>query len=179
MQSGNPDIREEVERSRGLLKKIQLHIPLFREYRKLEDIRAADELLRKQVSGILQQALNSLQEERAALVNDNNFDKLTLIGSQISKMQEFQGELLHAEQGSSGISQSIRIDQGTLNSLYDYDLKFLETSASIRDLCNISGTEDISVTLKKLSDAVSSAKAAWESRMQAVENILLSTGGGK
>ena len=177
MQSGNPDIREEVERSRGLLKKIQLHIPLFSGYRKLEDIRVADELLRKQVSGVLQQVMDSLQAEREDLVRREDFAKLTLIGSQLSKVQEFQGELLHAQQGSSGISPAVRIDGSTLNRLYDYDLKFLEISASILDLCKFSDSDDIAVPLQKISEAVSNAKEAWQSRMQAVENILLSQGG--
>lgn len=177
MQSGNPNIREEVNDSRGLLKKIQLHIPLFRGYRKLEDIRVADELLRKEVSNVLQQALDNLQNEKSTLTNQGRFDKLTLVASPMSRIQEFQGELLHAQQGSTGISPAIRLDQGKLNSLYEYDLKFLDISSKIRDMSNLSGSQDLDASLSSISEAVSNARRAWESRIQAVEDILLSTKG--
>lgn len=177
MQPGNPDIRDEVEANRGLLKKIQLIIPLFRGYRKLEDLRTADQLLRKQVSDILQQALGVLQNERTTLVNQGAFDKLTLIGSAMSKVQQFQGELLHSQQGYSGISPSIRMNDQKLNRLYEYDLKFLDVSANIRDLSNLSATGDIAGSLAKLEDAVRLAKIAWESRIQSVQDILLTPGG--
>lgn len=177
MQPGNPDIRGEVEDSRGLLKKIQLVLPFFRGYRKLEDIRAADQLLRKQISDILQQALNALQQKRTELVNQGQFNSLTLIGSGISSIQEFQGELLHAQQGYSGISPTIRLNAGKLNDLYEYDLKFLDVSANIRDLSTLSGSPDIPASLQKLSDAVNLARTTWQARLAAVEKILLTPGG--
>lgn len=179
MQPGNPDIRGEVESSRGLLKKIQLHLPLFRGYRKLEDLRAADELLRKQISDILQQALQALQNERVTLVDKGDFGKLTNIASGISGVQEFQGEILHAQQGYSGISPTIRMDQGKLNDLYEYDLKFLDASANVRDLSVFNASEDLSDSLQKLSNAVNLARTAWESRISAVQNILLTPGGNQ
>lgn len=179
MQSGNPDIRAEVDKSRGLLKKIQLHIPGYRGYRRLEDLRVADELLRKQTSDILQQALNSLQNERLRLVNSAEFDKLTIIGSAVSKVQEFQGELLHAQQGYSGISATIRVDETKLSDLYDYDLKFLDISANIRDLSDFTSSEDVAEKIEKLSEAVSGAKLVWDARISAIEKILLTPSGDK
>jgi len=48
-----PDIRDRVEQDRGLLKKIQLVIPGYAGYRRREDIRAADNLLRIQLANQL------------------------------------------------------------------------------------------------------------------------------
>lgn len=179
MHSGNPDIREEVDDSRGIIKDIQLIVPFFHGYRKLEDIRVADELLRKEVSKILQQAIDSLQNEKSRLVSQGSFENLTLIGSSMSRLQEFQGELLHAEQGSSGISPAIRLDKVKLDKLYEYDLKFLKISSSIRSLADLSGNENPTASLSKLSEEVDSARNAWESRIEAVEDILLSIRGNK
>lgn len=177
MQSGDPDIRQGVEDSRGLLKKIQLHIPIFKGYRKLEDIRVADELLRKQLGDILQRSLDSLQDLRSGLTDQGKFDKLTMVGGEMSRIQEFQGDLLHAEQGSTGISPAVRLDENKLNSLYKYDLKFLESSAEIRKLSNINENEDIAASMKNLANAVREARNAWNSRIEAVEKILLTPGG--
>ena len=49
MTPDSPDLRTEVDKSRGLLKRIQLLVPGYSGYRKLEDLRAADELLRGQI----------------------------------------------------------------------------------------------------------------------------------
>lgn len=179
MQPGNPDIREAVEKNRGLLKKIQLHIPIFSGYRKLEDIRVADELLRKQMSQILQQAIESIKAEREALVSENKFDKIVMFEDIISRLQEFQGELLHAQQGSTGISPSIRLDEGKLEQLYTYDLKFLDVSDKIKKMSSLGDSQNIDSSLQEIRSAVSDAKTSWEERIQAVENILLTAGGGK
>lgn len=179
METGNPDIRSAVDTSRGLLKKIQLMIPGYKGYRELEDLRAADELLRNQISVILQQALNSLQSERLKLVNQNEFEKLSSIGSGISRVQQFQGELLHSQQGYSGISPTIRVDETKLSELYDYDLKFLDISNQIKQLSDFSSSTNLSESLERLTEEINNAKSAWEARIAAVEKILLTPGGDK
>jgi hypothetical protein len=47
------DLRERVKEDRGLLKKLEMAIPGFRGYRKREDLRIADSLLRKQLANNL------------------------------------------------------------------------------------------------------------------------------
>ncbi len=175
MEPGKPDIRQEVERSRGLLKKIQLSVPLFRGYRELEDFRQADELLRKQLSDILQQTMESLQEKRVSLVNKGTFGQLTNIASVLSKAQELQGDVLHATQGYSGISPSIRVDGSTLNSLYESDLKFLEVCQNIKN-SSIGNSDNLGEELSKIENEIDLAKTAWSERLEKVENILLSGG---
>jgi hypothetical protein len=176
MEPENPDIRQEVDRSRGLLKKIQLLVPLFHGYRELEDFRQADELLRKQLSDILQQTMKNLQDQRVALVNKGAFGELTNIASVLSKTQELQGDILHATQGYSGISPSIRVDADTLNSLYESDLKFLEVCQNIKNSSsgNSANMED---ELSRINSEIDLAKTAWAERLEKVENILLKSGG--
>ncbi len=179
MQAGNPDIRSEVEKNRGLLKKIQVHLPLFKGYRQLEDLREADELLRKQVSDILVGSLKNLQEKRMSLVNEGKFDELTSIASEISGIEEFQGEVLHSQQGYSGISPTIRMDESKLNSLYDYDLKLLDSAQKLLEMSDLSKSPDLAGALSSLSEAGNAARDYWRNRMAAVKGVLLSPGGGK
>ena len=179
MGPGNPDIRQEVDRSRGLLKKIQLIIPLFKGYRQLEDLREADELLRKQLSDILQQTLKNLQDQRVNLVNSGVFDELTNIASVISKTQELQGDILHATQGYSGISPAIRVSDDTLNSLYESDLKFLEVCQNLKNSSLESETGQVKENLSRLNGEIDLARTAWLERLEKVQNILMQTGGDK
>lgn len=179
MQAGNPDIRSEVEKNRGLLKKIQVHLPLFKGYRQLEDLREADELLRKQISDILVSSLHNLQDKRMSLVNEGKFNDLTSIASEISRIQEFQEEVLHSQQGYSGISPAIRLDESRLNSLYEFDLKLLDSAQKILEMSNASKGPDLAGSLSSLSETVEAAKDYWGKRMATVKGILLSPGGGK
>lgn len=179
MQPGNPDIRSEVEKNSGLLKKIQVHLPFFKGYRQLEDLREADELLRKQISDVLVRSLQNLHDRRMSLVNDGKFDELTSIASEVSKIEEFQGEVLHSQQGYSGISPTIRMDEAKVGSLYDYDLKLLDSAQKLLDLSNIPSGTDLADALSSISKTVNSARDYWKNRMVTVKEILISPGGNK
>ena len=183
MGSSNPDIRNEVDESRGVLKKLQLLIPGFRGYRQLEDLRVADALLRKQVSSYLENSLSKLHDFRSALATSGNYQYLIQVSSEVSRLQQFQGELLHSEQGYSGISPAIRIDMQKLNALYEYDYTFLQGASDMLRLSDmssldLSSQQDVSKRLSDLDAAVKTMKTAWEQRLLKVQEIKLNPGGG-
>jgi len=91
-----PDIRKRVEEDRGLLKRIQLHIPGFAGYRRKEDLRASDNLLRVQLSKRLGEVRDGLEECRRVLVAEYDTDELEDIGGLINKLQTLEGKVRHA-----------------------------------------------------------------------------------
>ncbi|HJU13131.1 MAG TPA: hypothetical protein VJ792_01565 [Candidatus Nitrosotalea sp.] len=177
--SGSPDLRDKVAESRGFFKKLQLSIPGLSEYRKLEDIRAADQLLRKQVFDKLDGAKNKLEQLRKAISDKGDFSSLTQIGSLISQVQQISGEVFHSQQGSAGISPNIRIDDGTLNKLYEYDYKFVTSAEQIFSVADSSLNDYISGTLTsqaiagQVSKILEEFKQAWKIRLESVESILV------
>lgn len=178
-----PDIRNVVEQNRGLLKKIQLHIPGFREYRSGDDLRVADQLLRKQISMVLNNAIKNLQLQRTRLAQEGKFQILTSIGSALSALQQLDGEISHSSQGYSGISPSIRMDDRKLNSLYSYDLDFVQASEKISRMADPSSDDQISDAeyrnrMADLVAAINDTKRAWERRMETVQGIMVAAGGG-
>ena len=187
MQPGkpNPDIRNVVEDNRGIIKKIQLHIPGFKEYRIGDDLRVADALLRKQVSENLNNSITKLQSVRSDLASDGNFQNLTLIGSVLSKLQQLDGEILHSAQGYTGISPAVRIDESKLKSLYQYDLAFLDSASKIDEesgqLKNTDSKDSGAMKniTKMMEDLIFQVRTNWEKRLETVENILISGGGQK
>lgn len=178
--SGSPDIRDRVTESRGFFKKLQLAIPGLREYRKLEDIRAADQLLRKQVFDKLDNAKNKLEQVRKAMSDKGDFSSLTQIGTIISQVQQVSGEVSHSQQGAAGISPNIRIDENTLNMLYEYDYKFVASAEQVLAVANSSlsdynsGTTTSQAISVQVSKILEDFKQAWKVRMESVENILVS-----
>jgi hypothetical protein len=115
------DIREQVKEDRGLLKKIQNVIPGFRGYRKREDVRAADSILRLQMADGLVRVRDGLEEARRVMTEDYQTGSIDKVGSVINKSRTLEGKVRHAEQGYSGFSPAIRIEEDELNRLYEYD----------------------------------------------------------
>jgi hypothetical protein len=121
-----PDIRKRVEEDRGLLKRIQLHVPGFAGYRRKEDLRASDNLLRVQLAKRLGEVRDGLEECRRVLVAEYDTDELEDIGGLINKLQTLEGKVRHAEQGYTGISPAVRIEEATLEHLYEYDWAMID-----------------------------------------------------
>ncbi len=127
------DIREKIEEDRGVLKKIQLLIPGYEGYRRREDIRKADNLLRAQLSDKLKIARNDVEKLRRNLVYKYETKNLESVGNLLNYFQKIDAQIRHAEHGYSGISAAIRIEEDELNKLYEFDYsmaKIIEEIAS-------------------------------------------------
>ena len=178
MPENNPDLREKIVENRGTWKKLQLKIPGLREYRSLEDLRAADQLLRKQVSDNLNESKNKIEDLRKAATTKGDFNNLTLIGSTISHIQRISGVLQHSQQGSAGISPNIRIDDGVLNKLYEYDFNFVNTAEQVFSSCSSSTSEynsgkSLQEITTKINSMLDDLDHSWKQRLESVENILV------
>ena len=179
MPEENPDLRKQVVESRGFLKKLQLIVPVLKEYRKLEDVRAADQLLRKQVFGRLNDARSKLETIRKSMSDKGDFSNLSSIGNIISQLQQIAGQVNHAQQGSAGISPNIRIDENTLNKLYEYDYNFVNNAEQIYSTVSSSineynlGTSSAQAISTKISPMLEDFKHVWKQRLDSVENILV------
>jgi hypothetical protein len=121
-----PDIRKQVEADRGILKKIQLAIPGFAGYRRREDLRASDNILRIQLSKRLGEVRDGLEECRRILVKNYDTDDLEDIGGLVNKFKTLEGKVRHAEGGYTGISPATRIEEGVLEHLYEYDWAMID-----------------------------------------------------
>jgi hypothetical protein len=126
-----PDIRERVEEDQGILKKIQSFIPGFRGYRRTEDLRDADRMLRMQLADKLSKQRRGLEECRGMLVSSYGSKELDAIGGLINQFKKVEGVVTHAEMGYSGIAADIRIKENELNSVYEFDAAMIDHIAAI------------------------------------------------
>ena len=125
------DIRERIEEDRGLIKKIQTYVPGFRGYRRREDIRDADRMLRTQLAQKLAIQRRGLEECRGILAQGPVSKELEMIGGLISQFKKLEGQVAHAPVGYSGIAADIAIKEEALDRLYEYDAMMLDHMASI------------------------------------------------
>ena len=120
-----PDLRQKVEEDQGLIKKIQMVIPGYRGYRQREDIRAADDILRIQLSERLGRARTEVEKCRKSLVDAMLTDQLDRLGQLVNKFKSVEGQVRHAEGGYTGFSAQIRIEEQELDQLYEYDYNMI------------------------------------------------------
>jgi len=180
LSQDNPDIRTQVEESRGPQKKLELLIPGLRNYRKLEDIRVADNLLRNQVADKLDLVKSNLEGLRKQMVSAGDYTNLSNVGSLISQVQQLGGQVRHAEQGYSGFVATISMNQSRLDQLYDYDDAFVTSAFSLLSLTSPpemvydpASPASVVTYLGKVSAAIVDFRQKWSVRMEAVKGILV------
>lgn len=171
-----PDLRERVERERGLLKRIQLHVPGFAGYRRREDIRTADNMLRIQVANLIKDARRTVEQARRTMVDSYQMAELDVVGRLINSFQALEGKVRHAEGGYSGISPAIRIEEEELDRLYEYDLSLLEgavsmgqEAAALRDVAN-NGSQ-VPEKVDKLRTMLKEFEDAFKKRMNVIAGM--------
>jgi len=120
------DLRQSVEENRGLLKKIELSIPGFRGYRVREDIRTADNILRVYIADKMETEIKKPVEAiREKLTKSLELDAICDVGECINQIKGLEAQIRHAEQGYSGISPQVRIEEDELNKIYEFDVTLL------------------------------------------------------
>jgi len=175
------DLRENVDQSRGVLKRLQLLVPGYSGYRQATDIQAADSLLRLQVADKIRNARSTLENARTALTNASQFSVLTDIAPLLSDLQRLEGEIRHAEQGYTGISPAVRINPQQLDRLYEYDYGFAQagdqlsqTVAPLPSLTMSGNSSAVPALLSTARGQVSQLEQAFKARLQAIEGIRVS-----
>ena len=115
------DIRGRVEEDQGILKKIQMFVPGFRGYRRKEDLRDADKMLRMQLANKIALQRRSLEDCRSLITKTFNSKPLDVLGGLISQFKKVESQVNFAEMGYSGISADIAIKEDELNKIYEFD----------------------------------------------------------
>lgn len=120
------DLRKKVEDDRGLLKKIELFLPGFKGYRKREDLRAADSLLRQQLANRMGEINRKFDNCRDELTKALEVGYMSEIGD-ISKLsRQIENKIRHAEQGQSINSGDIKFEDEELNRMYEWDVSLIQ-----------------------------------------------------
>jgi len=180
MSQDNPDIRQQVDESRGFQKKLELLIPGLRGYRTQEDLRVSDDMLRNQVADKMDQVKANLETLRKQMVAAGDFTNITPVGSLIFQVQQVSGEVRHAQQGYSGFVANISINNDRLNKLYEYDYDFVSSAVQLLNATSPqnltydpAAASSVQTKVTAVSSALADFKQKWGVRMEAIENIMV------
>ncbi len=137
------DLRDKVQRERTFLKKIELAIPGFRGYRKREDLRIADSMLRDYIANIMKDVEKYVKEVRSYLQENMALDDMDTIGKIINRVATMEERIRHAEQGYMGLVGDYRVGEEQLNNLYEFDLKLIEESQNLLEFAKEMAHSDL------------------------------------
>ncbi|WP_292381304.1 hypothetical protein [Methanosarcina sp. UBA289] len=174
------DVREQIERERGLLKKIQLAIPFYRGYRLEEDARASDIELRKQLGKEIEtRVLARLGEAQADLIQEHGFLLAGDIKAAIDPVRRLQNAISKQQTGGwgYGVTQNFYMTYQRMFSLYDYDRRLIEIvenlaviAEKIQDSARIGDLSQMGTDLREIRKNVSSFEKALIERMDIILN---------
>src|SRR6058998_2696758 len=136
-----PDIRDRAEQDRGLLKKIQLVIPGYAGYRRREEIRAADNLLRIQLANQLKGVRGELEDIRDGLAINAT---IQIKETELDKLYEYDYAMLDSLDKAAAVVPMIR---------------------------DAADPKSFDASLKACREAIAGFEAAWKNRTMAVTGI--------
>ncbi len=174
------DIRKKVEEDRGLIKQIELLIPGFRGYRKREDLRIADSLLRSQLADRMRIVRRDMQKCRETLTKKMELDFLEDAGSLVNQVTMIEEKIRHAEQGYTGVSPDYRIEEDELNRLYEWDLSLighideLNTSATtLQQAVNSNDKQNMRQQMDYMNEKLQDFQAIFEKRREVIAGLVV------
>jgi hypothetical protein len=172
------DLRREVENDRGLIKQLEMAIPGFRGYRKREDLRIADRLLREQMAKRLKDAGSGLEAARRAMSRRQMLEVLEDVGRLMGITNSTEARVRHAEQGYTGVSPDYRIEESELNQMYEWDLSLLKWLDEMRmgserlvAAAESSDLREIGSQLRGFDAALNHFNMTWDKRREQVANL--------
>jgi hypothetical protein len=125
------DLVGKIQSGRGLLQRIGAKIPGFRGYLERETRRGADKLLRDSITGRFEQQLRRLPDVQIDLVNSGRLEFVDDVERATMKLQTFVDRVKTTPRGYSGFYDAIKVNEGELEQLYDFDSKLLDEADKI------------------------------------------------
>jgi hypothetical protein len=172
------DLRDRVKEDRGLLKKLELAIPGFRGYRKREDLRIADSLLRKQLANSLGDVKEKIELCRKDLAKKMEMDLLNDMASLMNNITSTEDRVRHAEQGYTGISADYNIREDELDNIYEWDLhliadidKLSETVTLLQSTISSGDTKAINSRMNEVEEDIREFNSLFDKRIQTIANL--------
>jgi len=168
----------KVEEEKRLLERIETFVPGFRGYKQKEVRREADKLVRNKLYQGLKQSENRLKDVLRELVDQKLTAVLEDVDRLIAKFDEVSEEIHHASYGYSGFYDAVKIEEGDLDRMTDFDTKLLENVKGIDDKVKAFETDVMNenfgsstIHIKDIRLALSELESAFAERQNIIRGV--------
>ena len=110
---------------KNLLEKLADAIPGLKGYREKESRRDTDKRFREYLAGRIEGARNTIDESKREIVSAGRLDGLADIDRLSQKALKAANLIRYASYGYSGFFDQVKIEEGELDRLYQYDMSLL------------------------------------------------------
>ncbi len=128
------DLTEKIQASQNKLESLINQIPGYGGYRQKDQRRDADRLLRMHVAEQYDHMLERLNRIQLDLVSAGGLTDMMLLERGVSRLQLLIDLIRNASYGYSGLLDAIKVDDTTLDRLYDFDQSMLDGATSLNGL---------------------------------------------
>jgi len=153
------NLSDKAQGQKGLLQKIGSYIPGFGGYMDRETRRDADKMERDFVAEKLSNQKNAIKRTVDDLTSSGNYDGLAQYEKLMNKLDKVSQKIRNASQGYTGMFDTVKIDDATLERIYGYDLGLVEAAKEVElaatELQGLSSdAQKASAKARQLSDLV-------------------------
>lgn len=169
---------QRIQESEKLLEKIMLVIPGFSGYKKREQRREADKIIRNFIYSKLQEGRNGLQDIYQALAESKQSDALQSVDRLVAIFDRVSETVNHASYGYSGFFDAIKIEEADLDRMIGFDTQLVdgakglaERVRSIKTQVQADRLDNLKMDLDELRKTVEEFESTFDERKAVIEGV--------
>ena len=148
-------------------------IPGYHGYKEKENRRAADKLLRDQLTKQLDEQRRRLAELQRNLLDGGGLLMVDDLDRAVTKVQKLADKIRTATYGYAGIFDAVKVKEEQLDALYTFDEGMLQQVASVQTAIDalataIDASGDVKAAIKAVVSAADQAETTWRQRESAI-----------
>ena len=120
------DLTERIQASQSKFEQLVAKIPGYGGYKRKEQRREADKLLRLHVAQRYQEQLRRLHEAQYTMTARGRLGAIMTLERASMKLQLLVDRIKNASYGYAGLFDAVKVDEDALDRLYDFDQGMLD-----------------------------------------------------
>ena len=169
---------QRVQESDKLLEKIMLVVPGFSGYKKREQRRDADKIIRDFLHSKLQEARNDLQDVYRAASEGEHSDDLKRIDHLMATFDRVSEKVNHASYGYHGFFDAIKIEEADLDRMITFDTQLVDGAKGVAErVKGVKGQVEAEVfdalgaDVRELRKTIEEFERAFDQRKDVIDGV--------
>jgi hypothetical protein len=172
------NVLSNVQGQMRLSERIAAFIPGFRGYKEKELRRESDKLIRNHLSLKLSTAKSTLREINQKLADRRYLDVLTDMDRLSARMDRIVEKVNHASYGYSGFFDAVKVKEGNLDHMIDFDNQLLDGVNGLSDEIDAfkvdlaaGNTSNLKTRVQNVSDKIESFEDTFDKREEVIMGV--------
>lgn len=169
---------QRIQESQKLLEKIMLVVPGFSGYKKREQRREADKIIRNFIYSRLQEARNALQDIYRVVADSEQSERLKVIDPLMAVFDRVSERVNHASYGYHGFFDAIKIEEADLDRMIAFDTQLVDGAKGLVEKVNSIKTQvganrfdTLEVDLRELRKSVEDFDRTFDKRKDVIDGV--------